>query len=108
MSHVEIGPKIRELRKVAEMTQIELAEAAGLGLRTILKIESGESSPSVDTLISLMGALKQPMSTLFPDSDSPHADIIEALATADEHEIEAVRAVLNIRRRAKATSSKAP
>jgi len=46
----EIGDKIKELRKNKGLSQEELAESAGVNLRTIQRIENNESEPRGYTL----------------------------------------------------------
>lgn len=43
-----IGRKVKELRKMAELTQVELAERVGVGLRFIRELERGKSTVRMD------------------------------------------------------------
>ena len=45
-----VGSKIRELRKLKGLSQEELAESAGVNLRTIQRIENNENEPRTTTL----------------------------------------------------------
>lgn len=47
---IEIGKKIKEVRKTKGLSQEELAEAAKVNLRTIQRIENNESEPRGKTL----------------------------------------------------------
>lgn len=58
MKNQELGEKIKALRLRNGLSQEELAERAQLSLRTIQRIESGETAPRGDTLIRLAAALK--------------------------------------------------
>jgi transcriptional regulator with XRE-family HTH domain len=50
--------KLKEERRRAALTQGELAERAGVGINTIVRIETGEiSGPRVSTLRKLANAL---------------------------------------------------
>ena len=42
---MKFGEKVRQLRKEKRLTQAQLAEQAGLGLRTVISYEKGESYP---------------------------------------------------------------
>lgn len=53
----ELGNKIRELRKKKGLSQEELAELAGINLRTIQRIENNESEPRGNTLHLICKAL---------------------------------------------------
>jgi transcriptional regulator with XRE-family HTH domain len=56
--HAALGDAIRQLRTEAEMSQEELAEAAGTDLTQVGGIERGVRNPSYTTLLRLAGALK--------------------------------------------------
>lgn len=49
--------QVRILREARGWTQQHLAEAAGLSLRTVQRVEAGEAAPSKETLLALSGAL---------------------------------------------------
>jgi DNA-binding XRE family transcriptional regulator len=59
-----IGNRLRELRKAAGITQDGLAAAAGIGRVTLVRIESGEQSPRLETLAALSAALGRPLTDL--------------------------------------------
>jgi transcriptional regulator with XRE-family HTH domain len=53
-----IGPRLRALRKAANMTQQQLAEAAGLSISVVTQIEQGKTpDPRISTLWDLARAL---------------------------------------------------
>jgi len=56
-----IGVNIRRLRESARLTQQALAQAAGIGRVTLVRIENGEQSPRYETLVSLARALGRQM-----------------------------------------------
>ena len=47
---VKIGKNLRRVREDRLMTQQELAEAAQLGLRTVLRIENDRQNPCFSTI----------------------------------------------------------
>jgi transcriptional regulator with XRE-family HTH domain len=55
--HAALGEAVRQLRAEAEMSQEELAEAAGTDLTQVGGIERGVRNPSYTTLLRLAGAL---------------------------------------------------
>ena len=59
-----IGPKIRELREAASLTQEGLAHEAGISTSTLSRIERGNYQPRMDTLRKLAQALKVPVANL--------------------------------------------
>ena len=50
--------QIRQLREKRDMTQTELAKAAGITRIYVAKIEAGEKIPSIPILLKLAKALK--------------------------------------------------
>jgi transcriptional regulator with XRE-family HTH domain len=57
MKNIDLGIKIKELRTRKAFSQEELAQQAGISLRTIQRIENDETKPRGDTLIRLAAAL---------------------------------------------------
>ena len=57
MKNTELTRRIREQRKRNGFSQEELADRAGVSLRTIQRIENGQSEPLGDTLKRISGAL---------------------------------------------------
>ncbi|MBU0694081.1 MAG: type II toxin-antitoxin system Y4mF family antitoxin [Candidatus Omnitrophica bacterium] len=45
---MKIGEKIRQLRKMAKLTQVELAQRVGVGLRFVRELERGKSTVRMD------------------------------------------------------------
>lgn len=56
--HQGVGRKIRELRKAKEMTQGQLARAAGMMRPNLTRIEAGKHRPTIETLEKIAGTLK--------------------------------------------------
>lgn len=54
---VIVGDNLRRLRKAKRLTQVQLADAAGLDLRYIGSIERGVGNPTVAVLGKLAGAI---------------------------------------------------
>ena len=59
------GVKVREYRKLANLTQEKLAELSGCSWQTISGLETGYSFPSSKTLFNISFALKMPLVYLF-------------------------------------------
>ena len=58
-----IGREVREFRKARNMTVADLAEATGLSVGMLSKIENGVTSPSLTTLQVLSTALSVPITS---------------------------------------------
>lgn len=64
-----IGNQVRTLRKMKNMTVMEVANQANLSVSMLSKIENGATSPSLGTLQSIAAALNVPLTTLFVKFD---------------------------------------
>jgi transcriptional regulator with XRE-family HTH domain len=68
------GEMVRVVRELQEMSQADLAEAAGIGQPTISSIESGRISLGVDRAEKLARALKtHPAVLLWPNWEESEA-----------------------------------
>jgi y4mF family transcriptional regulator len=57
MDKSEIGKAIKARRKFLGITQKELSEIVGLGLRSLIDIESGKGNPTIDQINKVLSAL---------------------------------------------------
>ncbi len=57
MHLVDICNKIKERRSLLGITQQDLSDISGVGLRTIKEIETGNGNPSINTLIKILNVL---------------------------------------------------
>jgi transcriptional regulator with XRE-family HTH domain len=53
----KFGERLRQLRKGADLTQQQLADAAGLALSAVAKLEQGKGDPTWNTVRVLAKAL---------------------------------------------------
>lgn len=67
MDKISIAKKITHYRKLKGITQEVLAEATGLNVRTIQRIEAGEVDPRLFTLKSIADALEVNLEELLPE-----------------------------------------
>ncbi|MDL2303766.1 helix-turn-helix domain-containing protein [Bacteroides sp. OttesenSCG-928-D19] len=54
---MKIQEAIKQRRSVLRITQQDLADFSGVGLRTIRQIEVGKGNPSIDTLSKILEVL---------------------------------------------------
>ncbi len=59
------GNKVRKLREQRKMSQLELAQKAGLDLTTINEVENGNRDPMLKTIWRISNALDIKISQLF-------------------------------------------
>jgi transcriptional regulator with XRE-family HTH domain len=66
------GRRLRQIRRQQDLTQEQLAEAAGISVVFLSNIERGVNAPSFETLEKLGEVLQTPMHELFrfPESSS--------------------------------------
>nr|WP_220338336.1 helix-turn-helix transcriptional regulator [Wenzhouxiangella sediminis] len=64
--------RVRELRQAGDgMTQQDLAAAVGVSRQTIIAIERGRYSPSLEVALKIAWTFGQPVETVFRLSDEP-------------------------------------
>ena len=66
MGKLIITNNIRKLRFVAsEMTQLELAEKSGASRQTIIAVEAGKYTPSLELAFRIAGVFRVPVGDVF-------------------------------------------
>lgn len=68
-----IGPQMKRLRRDRNLTLDVLAEKTGLNKSHLSRLERGEKSPSVATVVKLAQALKVPVATFFGETIDDNA-----------------------------------
>ncbi len=63
--------RVRRHRRMAELTQAQLAEAAQVSRQTIVSIEAGDYSPSVYLALRIATTLTTTVEALFGPDDQP-------------------------------------
>jgi transcriptional regulator with XRE-family HTH domain len=66
---LDIGEKIRVLRKIDKISQRELAEKSGISTLSLIRYEKGERTPSLDILAKIATVLKVPLEKLVISHD---------------------------------------
>ena len=68
MKQPALGQKILELRQQKGLTQEELVEQCNISVRTIQRIEAGETMPRIYTIKTILSALDRDLDDLKEDS----------------------------------------
>lgn len=63
------GKRLRYLRRSKDMTQEQLAEAAGISVEFVSNIERGVNAPSFETIEKIAQVLRVPIQELFNFSE---------------------------------------
>lgn len=63
---LKVAKRIKAVRKEKRLTQIEVAEKAGITSNYYARVERGEARPSADTYEAIAKALKLTASDIFP------------------------------------------
>ena len=71
-----VGRRVRELRVGMGLTMEQFADAAGLSIGMLSKVEHGQTSPSFSTLISLADAAEVPFTAFFRGLDEERDAVI--------------------------------
>lgn len=68
-----VGPRLRELRRRADVTLTALAERTGIPISTLSRLESGQRKPGLELLLPLAKAYQMPLDELVgaPESGDP-------------------------------------
>lgn len=80
-----LGTNIKEARKKAGLTQMELAKLTNLSRSYIGDIEKDRYNPSLATLKAIANALNQPLDTILTDNDINNNE--PTLTSRDEKDI---------------------
>ena len=73
---LHMGQRIKEAREECGLTQQELAEQAGRGLRHLQDIEKGRKNPSFDVLVSYISRLGvAPNELFYPDAPAVEKEV---------------------------------
>ena len=75
----ELGKKILELRKEKGLTQEELVEKCSISVRTLQRIETGEVTPRVFTIRTILAALDYDLSTIAEEEEGGNGVPVNAL-----------------------------
>lgn len=89
----KVGEKIRQLRKLRELTQEQLGEKAGISYKFIGEVERGTVNPSLDSLIGIARALHVTVKELFPSE----SDLITEFSHEELQTIKRAVKLLNSR-----------
>ena len=92
------GARVRYLRKLAGLSQEQIAELTGLSTKTISYIENSKNTLSFNKLPLLAKALNVPVYKLFVFTDSENnKDVLESLlSSATDREINAITDIVKI------------
>lgn len=93
------GNRLRELRKKAELTQQELADATGVSQAAISQLENGERSMDIAWMRTFARALRCATADLLDDEDNPdrlndsERELVQHYREADDVQRELVERV---------------
>ena len=79
MKQPELGKKISELRKAKGLTQEELVEKCNISVRTIQRIETGEVTPRMYTIKTILAALDYNLGTIPNDRDESNESFLSKM-----------------------------
>lgn len=89
---VAIGKEVRQFRKQQGKTVNELAEATGLSIGMLSKIENGNTSPSLTTLQTLAQSLSVPLTSFFRGFEESRGAVLTKAGEGVEIERKGTRA----------------
>lgn len=65
----EIGRRLRKARKDLNLSTVQVEQESGLHRNTILRIENGQHSAQIHTLLTLLDVYELPLSYLDPTEE---------------------------------------
>ena len=83
----QLGQVLRERRQTARLTQQELADAAGISVRTLGQIESGRSGPSLLTVVRIAEVLRVSIGELVEVARRDQRVAVHTPASAGDRDI---------------------
>lgn len=87
MDKQSTGDKIREYRKLAGLTQQELAKKSGISMMSIRRYETGERQPDAETISKIAKALAADIFAFIPDDQRRMVEEV-AYAYSQGHNLE--------------------
>lgn len=69
---LQLGDRLRRLRKARKLTTVEMAERAGISRMTLAAVEAGDPGPSMGTYLRVMGVLGVAADLAFLAGDMVH------------------------------------
>src|SRR5665213_1288244 len=81
-----VGRRVRELREAHNLSQVEVAQAAGVSARQLARLEAGTANLTLTTLEAIAGALGSRAAALLPHPPAPSSqrkEMVELLEIAD-------------------------
>ena len=69
LAKIGVGNIVRQARNAAGLSQNKLADAADLNLRSVQRLEKGQTNPELASLVRLASVLKKPLRDLIPTQD---------------------------------------
>jgi len=95
---MDVGRKVRRLRRVQDLSQDDLASRVGVSRNTISRFETGARMPSIEMLEKLAGALGVKATDLLAEESSlPKASAPSSSTVEDEARREDIREFLDAR-----------
>lgn len=91
MAGETIGQRIKRERLLKDMTQRDLADAVGVGVPYISKIEADRETPADDKIIKIAEALRVDPDELLLTARKMPADLMDRLAANPAEGIEFLR-----------------
>lgn len=80
MSNTNVGSRIRQYRKLAGLTQEDLAERTGLSVISVSNIERGVNKPSFDNFVAIANAMGGLGDYRVPDASETENEVMGKLS----------------------------
>ena len=85
--YVNLGKRIRELRKLNQLTQMELADLTGISYVYVSKIENGQAYPGLEIISEIAEAVGVTIDYLIRGERSVDTDIYITVESRKKYEL---------------------
>lgn len=99
---IQLGNRIKELRKQNNITQMDLAYSIGMSMNTVSYIELGKIAPKIDTLNKIAQKLNINIYELFITDDiienkyNKYSKIVQKINNLTQENVEKLEKIIDI------------
>ncbi|MBR1754261.1 helix-turn-helix transcriptional regulator [bacterium] len=93
MDKKAFGQKLKQIRKLKHYTQEKLAEVIDIDMRQVVRLEAGESLPSLDTFVKICVALEVTPNDMleFAPDNKLKSDIYDLISVIKPEQLELIK-----------------
>ena len=99
MDYETLGKRVKQYRKMRQMTQNDLAEKVDISVSHVSNLENGNTEPSLETLVEICNALRVTADHLLCDSldaatEPYYEEVLDIFKGCSKREVQELTALL--------------